>query len=109
MRLPKFKFVKTSEERDNKKKTEINKELFNEIEQSEIVNMSSAQFINIVNSALDSERDNLTNDLTEKIVNDIMKILDKMVGSAVHSKIKHALRIAKLKIYESNFGKNENK
>lgn len=107
MKGPKFINPFKKKEKPEDDKIKVNNQLYDEIQDSKIITMDSTQVIALVDEIVEAEYKHSLKKVTKKVVNNTMDILDKMIASAIDNKVKHALRIAKLKIFEDNFREKE--
>lgn len=77
------------------------------IARNETVILDNTTIQQIIDNAAKQIYEAKEKELIKITVNNTMNILDGLINSTVDSKIRHSLRIAKLRIYESNFGRKE--
>jgi len=100
----KFKFTKEEKEPEPQK-VELENSLPDQIKSSETITITSEDAIKLINELATIKFNRAEKFLIRKNTSKTMQILDDMINSYSNPdiKIKNALKLAKLKIYESNF------
>jgi len=83
------------------KKEELKKTV--DLEGAKTISMTAEGFLDMVDSGVILAEQSIKVD----ILNDVMNLLDGMIEKTTDNKIKHGLKMAKLRIYEDNFRENK--